>query len=520
VISVLFTALFLVACGGGSKETATSDSTIDTATYQQPTEWGDFTVGAYSRCDAPIKLAFAEVAGAMGIQGTPNFDAAHDHDGGALAIDDFDGDGDLDVVMALKDDLPGMFRREGDEFVREEIETWSQVPPSIWSLGLGDFDSDGDNDLTMAGRFPIVLENTGGTFSPFAWLPVRYTSSTVIRDFVTMDIDLDGSLDMYAVRAKDSPSGGPAPAEEMVDYILYGAGDGTFTLDDSYISEELGGGMGFDGRALDFDGDGYLDLYLANDMATQNHLLFGSENGLVDVPDQSSGCEPEMHSMSVDFADFTGDGLGDLVITDSNNSRLLIGIDGGCVDYTEVTEINSGHEGMMGWGGISTDLDNDGEVDILVAHGDLSGGAGAELPVAWYRNQDGLMVESGATLGFDQTGSFRGLVATDHNGDGVLDPMVTSIADVTLFYMSEGCTENSWFEVEAPSGSRVELDVGEEQRVSWVSNESGWSSSGPSVAHFGLGAETHVSGLRVVTPMGDVYTATGNLLARRRVRVE
>ena len=508
-------SLFISACGG-----ATDDSSIDTDTPGQASLWGDFIVGDYKPCESPISLSFSEVAASMGIQGSPNYDAPHDHDGGSLAVDDFDGDGDLDVVMALKDDFPWMYRRDGDEFVRQELNTWSQVPPSVWSLGLGDFDGDGDNDLTMAGRFPIVLENIDGVLSPFAWLPVRYTSSTVIRDFVNIDINRDGALDMYAVRAKDAESGGPAPAEEMVDYILYGDGAGSFSLDDTSVTEAFGGGMGFDGRALDFDGDGFLDVYLANDMATQNHVLFGSSDGLIEDSSRSFGCEPEMQSMSVDFADITADGVGDLIITDSSNSRMLAGVSGGCVDYTEVTELNAGHEGRMGWGGVAVDLDNDGAVDILVAHGDLSGGGGAELPFSWYRNEEGLLVESGSQLGFAQSGSFRGVVATDHNGDGVLDLLVTSIADVTRFYLSDGCTENSWFEVAAPSGSRVELNVGGTTMVSWTSNESGWSSSGPSVAHFGLGLSKEVSSLRVVTPNGGIYSAEGALDARRRVWVE
>ena len=176
----------------------------------------------------------------------------------------------------------------------------------------------------------------------------------------------------------------------------------------------------------------------------------------------------------------------------------------------------------MGWGGIFTDHDNDGQLDVFATLGDWWSEPGGPRPEMglYLLKSDGESFESvGPTVGIDGSGSFRGVVARDFNDDGVLDYLVSSLFGRPLWFVSDGCTASNWLEVEAPDSSRITITVGGEQRVDWASTQSGFGAAAAPVSHFGLGEHASIDALDIVLPGGEIWSMVGPIEARRRITV-
>ena len=181
-----------------------------------------------------------------------------------------------------------------------------------------------------------------------------------------------------------------------------------------------------------------------------------------------------------------------------------------------------GTKESMAWGAIFVDFDNDGLQDIAVAEGDL-----------WHIHTDDPIVmdmafnvvrqvapsqfELANEYGFGQMGSWRSIVASDHNDDGVLDFIVSDVENRPILLMSDGCTANAWLEVGAPHGSRVEVTVGDQTWTGWANTASSFGGAVEPVVHFGLGAADTVDKVSIEKPDGIIVEYDGPLAARRRI---
>ncbi|MDP6933747.1 MAG: FG-GAP-like repeat-containing protein, partial [Myxococcota bacterium] len=179
------------------------------------------------------------------------------------------------------------------------------------------------------------------------------------------------------------------------------------------------------------------------------------------------------------------------------------------------------------WSAIWLDRDNDGTLEILVAPGDLwavdeawdEDGDPWDLAPILLQDHDGAFRDVAAEVGLTTEGSWRTLVAADHNADGVLDLLLTDVVQRPLLYLSEGCTDAAWLEIEATVGSRIEVTAGERTWTGWTTRDSAMGGGRPSVVHLGLGDVGLVDELRVETPQGEVLRAT-LFEPRRRIAVD
>ena len=85
--------------------------------------------------------------------------------------------------------------------------------------------------------------------------------------------------------------------------------------------------------------------------------------------------------------------------------------------------------------------------------------------------------------------------------------------------MSQGCTANGWFEVDAPFGSRVEVDAGGKTHTGWTITASSFGGVVEPVVHFGLGSADRVDAVRVTLPDGADIEINESIMARRRIVV-
>ena len=299
------------------------------------------------------------------------------------------------------------------------------------------------------------------------------------------DLESDGSVDLLALRSN----------AEDEDYLYRGQGDGSFAVDATMLPKSARYGLGFDARWFDRDDDGDLDLYVANDMGPTygpNVLLDNDGGTLVDAS-SSCDCALNVSAMGISAGDIDGDGRIDLYISESAGTGLLYQLeDGTFVDGTAAGGLVIPEGIDMGWAAPLFDIDNDGDLDLLEARGDLW----ADPERTWvihddnpelFLQQDGIFTQATTDYGFDHPGSWRGVVPFEANGDGVPDLLVTDVVARPLLLESNVCTEETWLEVAAPLHARVDVTAGGRTQVGWVSRQVAMGPSGPPVVHFGLG---------------------------------
>lgn len=515
---------WVALCGGllscaVSKDATRNDAPPDTA-ERVPTV--PFALGPTRPYASPqAAVSYVERAAELGLTGA-HPDGDHG-ESGFVVVDDFDLDGDLDILVSHLRTGGGatVYRRSEAGFVAEP----EAGPPSLtWLPSLLDLDGDGDRDILFGGGSTLI--NDGDHFTA-GTLPLADGSALpprLVRELVVGDLNRDGHDDLYAVC-----TGRDDGAPEAADFLLWGQPDGRFVVDLDTVPAAMGAHLGFDGLLIDLDNNGWLDVYVDNDKGGPNLVLF-NDGGELRSGAEACDCAISHSGMGMDVADRNGDGLPDLYLSGTERNVLIESTaGGGYIDTTLIMDAspleNQGTVLAMSWGAVWLDHDNDGQQDLLITQGDLWDRAVGDpedhmgdMPLSLLRGHEtGGFTDESAALGLDAAGSFRAVVAADLNEDGVLDLIVTDVAAAPQLYWSEGCTAAGWLEVEAPRGARVEVTAGGHTQTDWVMTDSGWGAAQPPVVHFGLGDAQDVDHLRVVMPDGRVLDAETPFPARRRV---
>ena len=469
--------------------------------------------------------------------------------GGGVALFDADGDDDLDLLHVRspapgrpEDPAPNRFYRQEDNgrFTEAGAAAGLGDPGYGQGAAAGDVDNDGRPDLFAANYGPDALyRNLGdGTFAAAGSAAFAEDSWSTSAAFV--DYDRDGDLDLYAVRYVEYYPGVVCRSPNGVDYCppgkfpgvrdaLYGNEAGAF----ADVSEAAG--MNAPARGLgvacaDLTGDGWVDIYVAND-GEANQLWIGQGDGTFVDEAVMRGAgfngngKPE-GSMGVAIADADADGRFDLAMTNlwNESNTLLAGSGGGLFSDA------SGRSGMAavdlpltGFGCGFFDYDHDGDLDFAVVNGRVQGWP--PLPAArpddfWssYAEPNLLFENDGrgrfANAG-EQAGRFsslpeidRGLAFGDLDRDGDLDLAVGGLWQVRLFRNDAPPAGNRWLSVRALTGNRDAIGAevvvaagGRQQRRLMAAGYSYASSSSPR-AHFGLG-ESGCDFVEILWPDGS-----------------
>jgi enediyne biosynthesis protein E4 len=492
--------------------------------------------------------------------------------GAGVALFDYDNDGDLDVYLVQGTTFdptqdprrtkfpppPGwklgnrLFRNllsETGKLQFEDVTEKAGVGHIGYGMGVavGDYDNDGFQDLyvTNFGRNVLYHNNGDGTFTDV-------TAQAGVDDprwsagAAWVDFDCDGRLDLFVANYLDFNVKGnkrcyastgerdyctPKMYQPVPARLLRNSGDGTFedVTEAAGIGAAVGPGLGV--VCADFNGDGWPDIYVANDGAAA-HLWINQRNGTFKERSLLSGTAYNAEGapqagMGVAAGDFDNDGDEDILKTNLSNEGCNLYVNDGRGNFYDA----SAELGLLlptfpytGFGTEWIDYDNDGRLDLFIANGavnrieSLRGSAYPfDQPNQLFHNEGAgkkfreMTGEAGPAFALSEVS--RGAAFGDINNDGAIDIVVTNNNGPArlLLNQSHSLNRNHWLLVrlEAANGNRfgIGAKVKVRQRgrelLRRVHTDSSYLSGNDVRVHFGLGEDALIENLIVYWPNGE-----------------
>jgi hypothetical protein len=480
---------------------------------------------------------------------------------GGVALLDYDNDGYLDIFFANGASLPGL-TKDGPKFYNRlyhnnhdgtftDVTDRAGVRGEGYSVGAAaaDYDNDGHIDLYVTGyNRNILYHNNGdGTFTDVTVKAAVDGTSGGKKLWgiaaAWVDYDNDGKLDLFVSNYLDwsfassrvcgTPgkrlSCSPTLYKGQPNILYHNNGDGTFTdvSDAMGISGNIGKGMGV--AIADYNGDGWMDIFVAND--NDRNFLFKNRGGrgFDEVGVESFVAFTDngvpVSSMGVDFRDWRNENKPGIFVTALGGETypLFRNEGNGFFTYDSYAEgIGFKSFKMSGWGAGIRDFDNDGYKDLFTANSHVSENAGIDeqqkyrQPNAVFRNmhngtfQD---VSSQAGVGMQLRAAHRGCAFGDLNNDGKIDVVVSAIGSPAELLYNTSSDNHQWISIQTVGvksnrdgiGTRIKL-TSESGLVQYdhVTTAGSYASSSDPRVHFGLGDDATIKEIELRWPSGTV----------------
>jgi len=520
------------------------------------------------------KAPFEEVAAAAGLvfqhfNGASGAYYQPEVFGPGVAVLDYDNDGDLDVYLpqaAMPD--PGQSTAQalfplpagqppGDRLFRNElvpggtlrftdVTAAAGITHAGYAQGVasGDYDNDGYPDLYVTAFGSNVLyHNTGdGRFTDVTAAAgvddPRWSTSAAFLDY-----DRDGDLDLFVanyvrftVAGNKQCAGadgkldycGPQSYEKVRDRLFRNDGGGRFTdvSNAAGLGAAFGPGLGV--TCADFNGDGWLDIYVAND-GDDNQLWLNRHDGTFENTALMAGVAINAYgkaeaSMGVTAGDFDGDGDEDLFMTHLDRETNTLYVNDGSGNFLDATDAHRlGRISLpyTGFGSEWFDYDNDGDLDLFVANGAVKIKESLRGQPFPYQERNQLIRNDGADGFSDVTEEAgpalalvdvsRGAAFGDLDNDGDIDIVVANNNGPTRLLRNLAGAGRHWLTVRLQAarsggpalGARVAvLRAGRPLLWRRAHTDGSYLSANDPRVHFGLGADADVQAVGVVWPDG------------------
>ena len=426
-----------------------------------------------------------------------------------------------------------LYRNDGNGHFTDVTEQ-AGLAPDLYSVGVtaADYDNDGYVDLLVTGYGRAILYHNDGNghFTDVtAKAGIKVDGWSISSTW--LDYDRDGCVDLFVGRyVKFDPKyrafygadnyPGPLDYEGQTNRLYHNNCDGTFTdvTDKSGIGAYVGRTMGV--TAADFDGDGWDDIYVANDR-TENFLFHNKHDGTFEEIGNDSGTAfgqngESTSAMGPVFADLEGNGKLDLWVTDGRYNRMLSNT--GKLSFDDIgarNGVSQANAQYVSWGSGIYDFDNDGHLDILIFHGGLIFLIPQEHTL--FRGLgDGrfedVSREAGAVI--NKRSVARGACFGDYDNDGKMDAFLVNLGAKGTLLHNVSTNTGHWVAIKLKGtksnrdgiGARVDLYAGGKHYLEERVAESGYLSQNDDRLHFGLGTATEVDKIVVHWPSGREQT--------------
>jgi hypothetical protein len=497
--------------------------------------------------------------------------------GSGVALFDYDNDGRLDLFLVngapvtdptTKGTIPQ--KKGPDSWNRlyhqkpdgkfEDVTERAGLKGTGYGMGVavGDYDNDGYEDLyvTAYGGNRLYHNNGNGTFTDVtdkAGVGANGWSTSA----AWVDLDNDGLLDLVVLRylkwdfddiycGEHTPGGRaychPDTFLPITPLVFHNEGNGRFTE----VAEQIGiskPGKGLGIALADYDRDGHIDLFVANDSMLE-FLYHNKGNGtfeetglLAQVAVDEDG--QTYAGMGTDFADYDNDGYPDLIVDDLANQKYALYRNTRDGSFTYVTQaIGLGRTTLLhsGWGLRFFDYDNDGWKDLLIAQGHDLDTIERTSPQLRYRepmlllrntgkNFEDVSAQSGSV--FREAWVARGLAIGDLDNDGRVDAVVTTNGGPVHILHNETRNGNHWLSLllighksnRDAIGAVVKVLTAAGAQYATVTTASSYLSASDKRLHFGLGADETAKEVDIQWPSGKTQTLR-DVKADRLVAVE
>ena len=574
---------------------------------------GDSVASGFSRKEevssARYGFRLEQVASQVGVEFVhegPTFDARLAHImpqvasmGAAVSVADFDRDGlqDIYVTNSREGSFNRLYRNFGDAGFADVAQAVGLAQVNRTGTGVsmgavwGDYDNDGDEDLFLYkyGRPELFRNDQGRAFVAVgaqAGLPAWVNANSAIW----LDYDRDGLLDLFIAgywpeevdlwnlkTTRIMPESFEYAANGGRKYLLRNRGDGTF--------EDVTQALGITSRrwtlaaaAADLSGDGYPDLFLANDYGVSELFVNRGGKGFVDVAGVTGVGRTPKSGMNASFGDVFNDGRLSIYKTNISEPGVLVqGNDlwvpkvspkpeaadgGGTVEYENLASSVGVDLGGWSWGAQFGDLNNDGTLDLYLVNGYVSAGertsywydfsaiavghsaiigdaanwpamkgrslSGYQRKRVWLNDGLGRFTEAAQVVGANDTYDGRAVALADLSNRGMLDVIVANQRGPLLIYRNAVEPGRHWIQLELEGGAsnrsaigaRVELHWNGRVQVQEVQGGSGFSAQNQRRLHYGLGPSTTVDRVVIQWPSGRRQTIASPEIDRLHRAVE
>ena len=492
---------------------------------------------------------FQEIGEAVGLDFVHSIGAAEMENiiesvGGGAAFLDYDQDGFMDIFVCSgtwvedfsktkpkESNLHSHLYKNLQNGTFKEVSKEAGVDAPLYSMGItvGDIDNDGFPDIFLSnyGNNTLYHNRGDGTFKDITDTSGVGGGKKCSVGAVWLDYDNDGLLDLYVGNYLNydpdysyyyAPDGFPGPLayDSQKDVLYQNKGNGIF----EDVTEQMGI-VDIDGRAMgvgaaDYDDDGFVDIYVANDH-TVNYLWHNDQGkGFTDKGTLSgtgfSQAGEATVSMSVDFADYNHDELLDIFISDDNYCSLYENLGQGIFkDNSYASGISMASGQFVGWSSSFLDYDNDGDADIFKANGELKHLYGQEDQL--FDNEGGgkfkdLSLDLGPYFREENVG--RGACIGDYDNDGDLDMFIVNLNGQGKFLRNNKGNQANWIMLDLSGtssnrdgiGCRIKINTSKHLQTAQKKSTTGYLSQNDSRVHFGLADAAIIEKIEIKWPSG------------------
>lgn len=465
---------------------------------------------------ANAQVFFSEKSQELGLSNSSWGEDANETYGGGISFFDFDNDGWDDLTVSSAEGLPVRFYKNNNgtfEFIN-----LSGINDALFqtkSVQWVDFDNDGDYDFFATSNQTTGDNHLYENLGDLTFVDITETaglSSPGHQSFGASwgDYNNDGFLDVFVVsRFFDS--------DTQFNRLYENNGDGTFT--DVSIAAQLiqENSMSFCSAWIDYDKDGWQDIYVSNDKIQNKNILYhNNQDGTFTNVAEAAGADLAIDAMSTTIGDYNDDGWLDIYVANSQQGNAFLRNNGDGT-FTNVAPNNGTLLQSFAWSSVFLDADHDTDLDLYVS-ASINNPDSGQLSAAYFNNIGNGLYTMPDDIGFEEDLSISYSNAIgDVDNDGKYDIAVLNcLPDPVFLWKNETVNENNWIKIKLEGtesnrqgiGALIELSINDEKQYNYTLCGEGYLGQNSSYEFFGIGAATSIDFITVYWPSGQIDLVT------------